>query len=196
MDYFFSNIDQSLNNLLISLGMFGPILGGLLIIIESMVPVLPLCVFITLNFYVFGNLFGFFFSYILTVLGCNIAFYISKHFINKRIDILYDRYGKTRSKKLINKFSSMKLSTLSIIMAFPFTPAFLINILAGVSEMSQEKFLISSMIGKVFMVYFWGYIGMSLIDSLKNPIVLIRIIILLILAFIISKIINKKFDIE
>ena len=196
MDYFFSNIDELLNNYLVSLGIYGPLFGCFLILVESIFPVLPLCVFITLNFYVFGNIFGFMLSYILTVIGCNIAFYISRNYINIKIDILYKKYGKTRSSKLIKKFSKMKLSSLSIIMAFPFTPAFLINILCGISKMEYEKFLFASLIGKLFMVYFWGYIGTSLIDSLKSPESIVKIIILLLLAFIISKIINRKYEIE
>ena len=196
MNYFFSNIDQIISNFLTSLGVFGPILGCLLIVIESMIPVLPLFVFITLNFYAFGDLLGFLISYLLTVLGCNIAFYISEHFINSKIDILYKKFGKKRGNKLIEKFSNMKLSTLATIMAFPFTPAFLINILAGVSKMNQKKFLAACFIGKIFMVYFWGYVGTSLIESFKNPIVLLRITILLTITFIISKIVNKKYELD
>ena len=41
------------------------------------------------------------------------------------------------------------------------------------------------------MVYFWGFIGVSLIESLKNPLIIIRVIILLIFAYILS-IIAKK----
>ena len=140
MYYFFSNMDHVINEFLLSIGIFGPILGGFLIVVESMVPILPLFVFITLNFYAFGNLLGFLISYILTVLGCNIAFYVSRHFINDKISLLYEKIGKKRGNKLIDKFSNIKLSTLTTIIAFPFSPAFLINILAGVSEMKQKKF--------------------------------------------------------
>ena len=59
--------------------------------------------------------------------------------------------------------------------------------------MNFKKYFFSLLIGKVFIVYFWGFIGVSLIDSIKNPIYLIRVAILLIIAYILSMLINKKF---
>jgi len=46
------------------------------------------------------------------------------------------------------------------------------------------------------MVYFWGYVGVTLIDSLKNPIYIIRILILVLIAYIIGKIVNRKVGVE
>ena len=62
--------------------------------------------------------------------------------------------------------------------------------------MSYKKFLGALLIGKVFLVYFWGFVGVSLIESIKNPIYLVRVGILLLIAYVISKIISKKFKIE
>ena len=62
--------------------------------------------------------------------------------------------------------------------------------------MSYKKFLGALLIGKAFLVYFWGFIGVSLIESIKNPEYLIRVLILLAIAYIISKIVSKKFKIE
>mgnify|MGYP006386898233 FL=1 len=61
--------------------------------------------------------------------------------------------------------------------------------------MSKEKFICSLMIGKAFSILFWGYIGMSVIEStdLKS---LIVAGIMLVFAYIISKIVNKKMNIE
>ncbi len=59
-----------------SLGVYGPILGCLLIIVESIVPILPLCVFITMNFIAFGNILGFIVSWIFTLIGCNLSFWL------------------------------------------------------------------------------------------------------------------------
>ena len=50
------------------------------------------------------------------------------------------------------------------------------------------------LIGKVFIVYFWGFVGVSLLDSIKNPIYLVRVAVLLLIAYILSMIINKKFN--
>ena len=58
------------------MGSLGFISGFLLIIFESMIPVLPLAVFIALNIMTFGSLFGFILSWVATVTGCMISFYL------------------------------------------------------------------------------------------------------------------------
>lgn len=196
MNELLQNIDIFINNLLESLGMYGPILGSILILFESILPILPLSVFITLNFYTFGNGLGFLISYILTVVGCNIAFYISRRILSNRMNYLLKKYDKNKFLKLVKNFSNIKMHHLVVLMAFPFTPAFLINIVSGVSKMSHKKFAIASVIAKPFMIYFWGYVGVTLIQSFTHSEYLIRIIAMLIIAYIISMLINKKFDIK
>ena len=83
------------------------------------------------------------------------------------------------------------MTNLILVIAIPFTPAFLINIAAGLAKMDKKKFIISIFIGKIFMVYFWGFIGVSLIESLKNPLIVIRVVILLLFAYILSVIAKK-----
>lgn len=196
MSEILANLDTIIESLLQSLGMYGPILSCILILVESMVPILPLSVFITLNFLAFGTLFGFFISYILTVIGCNFAFYLSNRVLSNRMTYLTKRYDKNKVLALINKFNDINFSNLVLLMAFPFTPAFMINILSGVSDMEHNKFLFASIVGKPFMVFFWGYIGVTLIQSLTHPVYLIEIALIMLAAFVISKLISKKFGLE
>ena len=53
---------------------YGPIAGVILIIMESIIPALPLSVFITLNMVAFGNFWGFIISWLSTILGCMLSF--------------------------------------------------------------------------------------------------------------------------
>lgn len=196
MSEILANLDTIITSLLDSLGMYGPILGSILILIESMLPVLPLSVFITLNFYAFGTIFGFLISFILTVIGCNLAFYLSRRVLSNRMEYLTKKYDKNKVLGWMDNFSNIKFSSLALLMAFPFTPAFLINILSGVSKMDYNKFLIASLVGKPFMVFFWGYIGVTLIQSLTHPKYLIEILLIMLAAYVASKIINKKFNLD
>ena len=50
----FQAIDNFIDNMLQNLGVWGPYLGCFFILIESMLPILPLFVFITINFLAFG----------------------------------------------------------------------------------------------------------------------------------------------
>lgn len=190
----FEAIDEFITLLLGVLGSWGAILGCIFILFESIIPILPLSVFITLNFMTFGSLVGFIISWVFTVLGCMLSFWIFKNGISER---LYNRF------KNVNKLSNfmdlmhdMNFANLVLMIAIPFTPAFLINIAAGISRVDTKKYLYALMIGKISLVYFWGYIGVSLIESFKNPMILIRVIVILTIMYLVSNFINKKMNIR
>lgn len=191
MEQIFSSINEIINQTIAWLGVAGPLLGCVLIIFESIIPILPLCVFITLNCMAFGNIIGFIISWISTCLGCLMSFFLFR----KKIKNWFDK--KLRVKDNINK--TMKVVEkcnachLAMIVAVPFTPSFLINIAAGLSKMDTKRFVTGILIGKIFMVYFWGSIGMNLIQSIKNPIVLVKVIIMMLIAYLLSKLVTKKF---
>lgn len=191
---FIKNLDSIINSFLLTIGIYGPILGCFCILIESIFPILPLFVFITINFLVFGNFIGFLISWFFTVLGCLLSFFLFR----KKMKVWFDKKikDKRKVKKIMNIVNKIKLEQLTSIIAVPFTPAFLVNIAAGLSKMSLKKFLIALCIGKIFLVLFWGFVGTSLVQSLTHPIALLKVVILVFLAFISSKIINKKFELD
>jgi uncharacterized membrane protein YdjX (TVP38/TMEM64 family) len=178
-----------------SLGSFAPILACFLIMIESILPVLPLSVFITINFYYLGSVVGFIISWVFTCLGCFISFKLCRTKFKIYVDRFLNKKDHQRINKLMKSLNNLKIEQLTVIIAVPFTPAFLVNIASGLSNMEQKKYLISIVVGKVFLVYFWGFIGTSLIESFKNPLILIKIVIYILLAFVISKLVNKKFNV-
>ncbi len=57
--------------------------------------------------------------------------------------------------------------------------------------MPRKKFITAMMIGKLTMVYFWGYIGTTLIECLTHPVYLVKVLLLLVGALVISKVVNK-----
>lgn len=196
MQELFAAIDVFINSVIESLGVYGPILGCILILVESILPVLPLSVFITLNFMSFGQPLGFLISYILTVAGCNLAFFLSRKSLTGRFKFLLRKFERNRALKTVKNFSAIKLSSLVALLAFPFTPAFLINIFSGVSGMDHKKFLLATLIAKPFMVYFWGYLGVTFIDSLTHPEYLVKVIVMVVIAYVASKVVSKKLDID
>lgn len=169
----------------------GPILACFLIFVESIIPVLPLFVFITVIFLKYGVVIGFILSWLFTVLGCIASFMGVRYLANKFLKFNNEKLKKV--VKLVNKVSFPQLVT---IIAIPFTPAFLINIAAGMSKMSNKKFILAIMLGKIALVLFWGFIGTSLIESLKNPIIMFKIAIIVLISYIISYLVNKKFNIN
>lgn len=175
-------------------GTMGALIGCMFIFIESIVPVLPLMVFITINFLVFGNIIGFIISWIFTILGCIMSYLIFKKGFGNKFERL------TENKELLKKykkiFKDITLTKLTILIAIPFTPAFMINIAAGLVKMDFKKYLIALLIGKISLVYFWGFVGTSFIESISNPIILIKIFTLLVITYIISIVVNKILKIK
>lgn len=190
------NLDIWLTNFLLSIGMWGYVLSCFLILIESIVPALPLSIFITLLFYKFGVFIGFIISYVFTILGCIMSYKIFNSKLRYKLDNYINKNDMVKLNKLKMRINKINFNSLCLIIAIPFTPAFLINIAAGLTNMNFKKYLYALMIGKIFLIIFWGFIGTSLINSFKNPINLVYIIVLLIICFIISKLVSKREGLE
>lgn len=172
----------------------GIFFGVLLILLESIIPALPLAVFITLNMSAFGLIIGILISWLSTCLGCYLSYLLFSFLSDKWIKNYLQK--KTKIKKLVDRMKKIEFSNLVIILALPFTPAFAINIAAGIVGISKKKYLISLLIGKLFMVVFWGCVGKSLIESITDISTLIIISLFILMAFFISKLVSKKIKIE
>jgi len=192
------HILQNLNNLLDSYlhasGLWGGVICCLLILVEPLLPFLPMFIFVTINLLVFGYVIGFILSYIFSVLGC-LLFYVvvSKLFRNKVYKFYKD---KKNLNKLMEKYKNMRFETLTTIISLPFTPGVMINGLAALSGMPLKKYMTAEIIAKIFITIFWGFMGVSLIKCLKDPKYLIIIFVMLISGYIISKIVNRKYNLD
>lgn len=189
-------VDSFVTNVTTWLVSFGPIAGVILILLESVLPMLPLSVFITLNMVSYGKFLGFIISWLATVTGCMSSFFLFRYFFQKKLYRFINKKDSEQLKKIMKAISTINFSNLVVLIALPFTPAFLVNIAGGVSKIKVKKFFLAILIGKIIMVYFWGYIGTSLLESLTDIMVLIKVVVLLLGAFIVSKIIEKKLKVR
>ena len=177
-----------------AMGVYGPLLGSLFIVLESIIPPLPLFVFITINFIAFGYVFGFIISWVCTIIGCLISYFLVKKFLRnfvvdkiKNVDLL---------TKCMNYIENLSLTKVTVILSIPFTPAFMMNIAAGLVNMNFKKFFIAILISKIFLVYFWGFVGTSLVESFQNPTSLITVVVMMVIAYVMSLVIKKVFKID
>jgi len=183
-----AGITEAIEQVISSLGFFAPVFACLLILLESMVPVLPLCTFITINFISFGTFIGFVISWIFTCLGCFLSYFLVK----KGIRTWYEtRMAKPALlDRSLNYVKRLSLPALTVVLAMPFTPAFMVNIAAGIVGMSFQKFFWAIIISKIFMVYFWGYIGVGIVESFTSPIIIVRIVLMILIAYLLSSIVK------
>lgn len=174
----------------------GIIIGFLVIVLEGVFSVLPLTAFVALNINAFGWVIGFIISYVASVVGAYFAFFIFRSLTNKFFGRWLIKINKESINRGLSKFQHIKFSSLVLIIALPFTPSSIVNLLAGLSNTNKTKYLYALLIGKIFVILFWGFVGKSLIDSMSNFSTLIILGIMLVLAYAISKYVNKKFNLE
>lgn len=187
------NFSVILNDFLMGLGIWAPILSSILIVLEGIFAFLPLVVFVTINIITLGAFFGGVLSWVLTTAGSFLAFYLCRiglsNFFQKKI-------SKGKISKFMTKIDNLKFKQLVLIIAIPFAPSFFINVGAGLSKISIKKYFYALLIGKVFVILFLGYIGSNVIECLKNPLVLIKVVLMVTIAYIIAQVVNKKFDLD
>ena len=190
----FSNFYNFIMNTIDAMGVYGPLLGSLFIVLESIIPPLPLFVFITINFLAFGYAIGFIISWVCTIIGCVISYFLVKKFLRNSV------VKKIKNVDLLNRcmhyIENMSLTKITVILAIPFTPAFMMNIAAGLVNMNFKKFFIAILVSKIFLVYFWGFVGTSLVESFQNPSSLITVVVMMLLAYGMSLIIKKVFKVN
>ena len=194
MSELFNSFYIFIMNAIDALGVYGPLLGSLFIILESIIPPLPLFVFITINFVAFGKVLGFIISWICTCIGCILSYYlVKKLFRNWVVNKIKDVNLLT---KCMNYVENLSLTQVTMILSIPFTPAFMVNIAAGLCNMNFKKFLTAILISKIFLVYFWGVVGTGLLESFHNPTSLITVVVMIVIAYILSIVIKKVFKID
>ena len=175
--------------LVLSLGAYAPILACFFITIESILPVLPLFVFITINFISFGHVVGFLISWVFTCLGCFLSYFLVRKGLSNWT--IRKAHKVKTLEDVLSFIKKISPATLAAVIACPFMPAFAINIAAGLVKMDFKKFALSIMIGKICMVYFWGYVGTGIIESFQDPTILLKIMIMILAAYLATLLINK-----
>lgn len=173
---------------------YGFLAGCFMVVLESMIPILPLGLFVAFNFSAYGIFWGFLISYLSTVLGCIIAYFLSFRLLGVYVRKKSKDYDKL--KKITTKFKKIKFANLVLVIALPFSPAFLINIASGTVDMNFKKFLFALLIGKLSIIYFWGMVGKSFIDSIGDIKTVLLILLSLVVSYLLSKIISKKMSLE
>jgi len=193
-----SFINNFIDNIINYIQLYGPWVGFFIIVLESILPFLPLFVFIALNVEAFGVVLGFLISWIATIFGCIISFFFFRYLVGNKLDKYINKNKKKKEKlnRVIKGIRNIKFSTLVVILALPFAPAFLINIACGITNVNFKKFFLALLISKISIVYFWGFIGTTFIESITDVKIIIELILIILIAYIISRIVMKKFNIE
>ncbi|MBB6454729.1 putative membrane protein YdjX (TVP38/TMEM64 family) [Salirhabdus euzebyi] len=195
----FSDIGQMIENdtfddyirmLLASYENLGPLPGLLLPMLEALLPFLPLFVFVLANSMAYGLLKGFLLSWAGSVIGSILVFLLIRRLGNTRF-FLFIRKNK-QVQKVMLWFERHGFGPLFLLLCFPFSPSSVINVVAGLSKVSFQQFLLAVLMGKAVMIFTISYIGEGIMSFAKQPVKTIIVGICILLFWIIGKVIERK----
>lgn len=189
-----NTLNDNLNIFLTNAGIWAPFFSSILIFLESFLAFLPLCVFVTINVLSLGTFLGCIVSWISTTLGCFTSFLLFRLALRP----VFKKFTKNNKHlyKFLKMINKMPFSRLVLIISIPITPSFFVNFAAGLSQISKKKYFYALLLAKTTIVIFWGVLGSSIVDCLTNPLVLIKVILMILSCNIIGKFFNKKFELD
>ncbi|RFU62144.1 TVP38/TMEM64 family protein [Peribacillus glennii] len=159
---------------------FGPIPGLLLPLLEAFLPFLPLVVFVLANASAFGLWLGFLFSWLGSVTGAMLVFFIFRKYGQKRL--LRFLLKNRQVQRLMNWVDRHGFGPLFLLLCFPFTPSAVINVVAGLSKISPFQYALAVLAGKMVMIFTISFVGYDIVSLIHKPartvIVLLIIVIL------------------
>jgi uncharacterized membrane protein YdjX (TVP38/TMEM64 family) len=185
-------LDEYIMHLLGEYEQLGPLPGILLPFIEAFLPFLPLVVFVFANAAAYGLLEGFLLSWAGSSLGAILVFLIIRK-LGKR-----PLFAKIRENKQVKKVTTWLerhgFGPLFLLTCFPFSPSAVINVVAGLSKISVQQFVLAVLLGKSVMIFSLAYIGSSITEFAKNPMRTIIVGSCIAIFWIVGKIIEKRLE--
>lgn len=169
---------------------FGPLIGFLLPFLEAFLPFLPLFVFVFANATAYGLWFGFLLSWLGTVVGAYAVFLIVRKYGQARFMNFMTRHEKVQ--KLIRWVERNGFGPLFLLLCFPFTPSALVNLVAGLSNISRHYYLFTVMAGKFVMVFIISFVGYDIRALFTQPLRTAIVIAVIVLLYVVGKIFEKR----
>jgi len=168
----------------------GPLPGILLPLVEAFLPFLPLFVFVLANSAAYGLFKGFLYSWIGSAAGSIAVFLLIRKFGNKKL-----MRNIKQNKQVMHVTSWVErhgFGPLFILLCFPFSPSSVINIVAGLSKVSKQQFILAVLLGKSVMIFSIAYIGSSILEFAKNPTKTIVVTACILVFWLFGKFLEKK----
>lgn len=172
--------------------LLGPFFGLFLTMLEAFIPVIPLVVVVVANVNAYGVLLGITISWIGAVIGAYALFLVVRRF--GRHPRLRRFVQNNRVQTLIKWVDMKGLAAILVLLCFPFSPAVVINIVAGLSNIRKYYYLVALLIGKFVMIVITGVLGYDLRAILTDPIKLILVLVCVVLLWLLGKWVEKKLN--
>ena len=176
---------QSIYNLVNDYWLLSIIVGFTSVLIESLLPILPLIAIVTANAALFGMYPGLIISWIGSTSGTICLFFLIKKISNNR---LVNLVKNEKVEKAIHWIEEKGFILLFLAYACPFLPACVVTISQGLAKRDSSVFISAVLTGKLVMFFIISYIGKDIVGFITNP---LKVLLLLIITFIAWKLGTK-----
>ncbi|RBW69236.1 TVP38/TMEM64 family protein [Bacillus taeanensis] len=180
--------EENILSLLEQYRTLGPLPGILLPMLESLLPILPLFLFVAGNAVVYGLWQGFLYSWIGAVLGSLFVFFIVRRLASEKFMQWVYKHKKIKSG--LHWFEKHGFGAVFLMFCFPFTPSAFINVIAGLSKMNVKTFSLALVLGKMVMIFIVSFIGHDFIKIVKKPLELTLIVCIIAALWVVGKVIE------
>ncbi|WP_404323658.1 TVP38/TMEM64 family protein [Cytobacillus firmus] len=171
---------------------FGPLPGILLPMLEAFLPFLPLFLFVMANASAFGLWLGFLYSWVGAVAGALIVFLLVRKYGQKRILRFLKNHKQVQ--KLMKWVEKHGFGPLFILLCFPFTPSAVVNIVAGLSNISIAQYMLAVLTGKIVMIFTISFVGYDIRSLITQPIRTVIVALVIFILWYVGKIIEIKMN--
>jgi len=172
----------------------GPLPGVLLPMSEAVLSFLPLFVIVAGNASAYGLWPGFFYSWIGTVLGAVLVFWLARKFGRRFGAWIEKTFPKT--ERFFGWVERKGFTPLFLLYCFPFTPSLVVNITSGMSKIPFGTFLMAVMSGKAVMVLMMSYFGHDWQGFVAHPWRITLAAAVLLVLWYIGKKVEKMYQIR
>ncbi|MDF2039202.1 TVP38/TMEM64 family protein [Bacillus sp. CMF12] len=171
---------------------FGPLPGILLPMLEAFLPFLPLVLFVMANASAFGLWLGFLYSWLGAVAGALLVFLLVRKYGQKRILRFLKKHKQVQ--KLMKWVEKHGFGPLFILLCFPFTPSAVVNIVAGLSNISIAQYMLAVLTGKIVMIFTISFVGYDIKSLITQPIRTAIVALVIFILWYVGKIIEIKMN--
>ncbi|MBX9971903.1 TVP38/TMEM64 family protein [Cytobacillus firmus] len=171
---------------------FGPLPGILLPMLEAFLPFLPLVLFVMANASAFGLWLGFLYSWLGAVAGALLVFLLVRKYGQKRILRFLKKHKQVQ--KLMKWVEKHGFGPLFILLCFPFTPSAVVNIVAGLSNISMAQYMLAVLSGKIVMIFTISFVGYDIKSLVTQPIRTAIVALVIFILWYVGKIIEIKMN--
>lgn len=191
-----NNVDLSrISVYLVSLGIFGMILGILSVYLQTFFPFVPFVLLAGANVAIFGMVLGVTINYVMACLGATTVFFLARKLGFEWVDKKISKYPMVRAFN--ERLGERGFFYILLGRLIPIIPSSAISLGAGVSKISIRSYMAGTWIGKIPIVILESLIAHDVIYFKENKarlllLVVIFAILMLIGNFVKGKMVSKK----